>query len=436
MSLIEASEPGETCAAPRRLHLVIGLICALGLAIDLSELAMGGVLSAVFAAPPHNLSHGQLGWLVGSVYVGAIFGTPVMGIVADRMGPSRALSAATALLGATSLLAGFSRTPELLALVRLASGVALGAYLPLMVAYLTNIAPLGRQSSLVTLVCAVAGLAPPAVIWAVRALSFAKPMGLDGWQWAFVGGSIVATMTALGFLWLPEAPRWLASRGRPSEAHAVRRRFERSPELFRTQPAAPVERKDRWLHAEPSFRWRFAVVSLLFFLTPWATVSFPLVTGPILITRGFDLSGALLYIALASCGPPIGTLLSALLIDRIDRRLALIAYNGGMLLLLGLFASSSVSLGLAVALVGYGLFTSLTIPTMMVYGAEQFPAAGRSKAVTLAWSFNRIGAAAAPLILLPLVQAGREPWVMAVIALTLICAIALMASQSRLAPKA
>ena len=72
-----------------RLHLFILVVCAIGFSFDLAEIAFGGILSAIFSAPPNPIDQGQLAWLLAAVYIGAICGAPILGWLADRQGGAR-----------------------------------------------------------------------------------------------------------------------------------------------------------------------------------------------------------------------------------------------------------------------------------------------------------------------------------------------------------
>jgi len=63
------------------LHLMLVVLCGLGLAVDMFEMVLGSVLSAVFSAPPHELAPKPLALLLSSVYLGAIVGAACNGRV-------------------------------------------------------------------------------------------------------------------------------------------------------------------------------------------------------------------------------------------------------------------------------------------------------------------------------------------------------------------
>jgi len=399
------------------LHLAIIALCACGFAIDLSELALGNVLSVVFSAAPNRLSTSELSCLLSSVFLGSIAGAPLMGFIADRLGLKSVLAATLLWLGATSVSAGVSVSPMFLIAFRLLSGLALGAYPPLMISYLTDVSPINRRGRVIFVTCAFAYLGPPAVIFGVRWLTPLHPVGLDGWRWPFLGGGLLCLVAGLLFLRAPEAPHWLEAVGRTEAVEAVLNRFRRSSRLKR---AAPFEDKpasetrviadDRAEDAGdstlPGCSGKLQAVSLLYFLIPWATVAFPLMTGPMLLARHYSLSDALLYVGLATFGPVFGTLVGGFAVDRIDRRSFMAACACGMLVAIVLFFVGWNLLATALALILFGTFSALYLPAMTMFGAELFDARDRGRATTLAWVANRIGATLAPIALVPLIRCG------------------------------
>jgi putative MFS transporter len=74
------------------LHVFILIVCSLAFSFDLAEIALGGILSAIFSAPPHRIGQAELSLLLGSVYLGAIFGATVLGWLADLVGRRLVLS--------------------------------------------------------------------------------------------------------------------------------------------------------------------------------------------------------------------------------------------------------------------------------------------------------------------------------------------------------
>src|SRR4051794_10390653 len=69
-----------------RLHGVAMFVCALGMMLDTLEMSFGGILAAVFSAPPAPVPAGELSLLLAAVFIGAVLGAPLLGWWADRKG--------------------------------------------------------------------------------------------------------------------------------------------------------------------------------------------------------------------------------------------------------------------------------------------------------------------------------------------------------------
>ena len=425
------------------LHLLVVGLCAVGFAMDFVEIALGSGLAAIFSAPPHGLKGPALSWLLSAVYVGAIAGAPLAGWLADRFGPRKTLTWTVAALATTSLLAGLSPTSEALSVARLLSGCALGAYPPLMMAYLTDILPQRRRGALIFALCAIAYLAPPAALFALRSLTNNPVGGVEGWRLLFLAAASFCAASWGVSLLAPEAPHWLGARGRRSEALAVGARFAKSRRLRggarkRDARAGVADGHDAkpasTSVARPVSPTRFLILCLVYFLIPWATVAFPLLTGPILLTRHINLSDTLFYVALATFGPALGALAGGGVIDRLGRRPMMAACVVVMAISTVVFFYVPALVPMAVSVIVFGVGSALYLPALTTYSAELFAPGVRGRATSVAWAANRVGAALSPALLLPLIHAGRSTLVLAVLGLTLIAnlvAIAAMGLEGR-----
>ena len=417
------------------LHGAVVLLCALGFLFDVAEAALSNALSAVFRAPPHAVAPYQLSLLLASVFAGGAIGAPLLGWLADRRGRRVALATALLLLALTSTPAAASPDVTWLTFLRVLSGLALGAYPPLMIAYLSDLLPPGRRGMLILLCGAIGFLGAPAVIFLIRWLTPLAPLGLDAWRWALIIGAAGSLIVGLLLRDLPESPRWLAAAGRDAEADAVCRRFERSAGVNAASvPAAPIaaargpaqKPEGFWSAAGRRHRLRALLLSLLYFLSPWATIGFPLLSGAVLIEKGFRVSDSLLYLGITMAGPPLGVVAGALVIDRVERRTAL-ALTGGAMALLGLaFAISATPGPLMAAGIAFNLIGAIYVAALSIYGAELFPTGLRAAASSSAWAVNRVSSAIVPLVLLPLLTGAGAIAMFSVIAAALVASVTLV----------
>lgn len=411
-----------------RLHWAVVVICALGLLFDVVEAGLSNALSAVFSAPPHQVAPGQLSLLLASVFIGGAVGAPLLGLVADRFGRRVALGGSLMLLTITSLLAATSHDIAWLTAYRVLSGLALGAYPPLMAAYLADLLPPVRRGRMILVGAAIGFLGAPLVIFIIRALTPIEPMGLEGWRWALIIGAVGSLLVGLLFLVTPESPRWLIARGRHAEADEVCRRFERSAGLGApaVAPAPDALSEAAALPSRRTILQRALLFGTLDFLSPWATIGFPLLSGAVLIGRGFQVSESLLYVGVSMFGPTIGVLLGTLFVDRLERRVTLVLCAIVMAALGVAFAGLDAPVLLMATGLGFTLVGSIYITTLNVYAAEVFPTAWRATVSSGAWGVNRIAAALVPLALLPLLKTSGAIAMFTVVAAVLVTSALLL----------
>jgi putative MFS transporter len=415
-----------------------------GFGVDLLEISVTNGLSAVFSAPPHSLEPPVLSWLLASVYIGAVIGAPFVGWVADRKGLKAALCGALLWLGVTSLLAATQPSLAGFGVFRFLSGIALGAYPPLMIAYLTAIAPVSYRGLTIFWVCSLAYLAPPLGIFMISWLTPLHPLEIEGWRWPFAVGGSAALIVGAIFIRLPESPRWLLTRGYQQEAERICLVIERSavlrlPSLLKPReiktdaPSVPIHSAA----ADGSkLKGTLKFVMVLYFLQPWSMAAFPLLTGPMLLKRGHRLTDTLLYIALATFGPALSTFIAGPLIDRLKRRVSLMLTCAVMLLAVSAFFSTDNPVLLTGAILIFTTGVAVYTPLMTTYGAELMPIARRASLTTLAWAGNRLAAVLVPLSVLPLFVAYGASAVGWEVTVALLASVLLVALAARKGPRA
>jgi putative MFS transporter len=380
--MMTASNVQDTASAPTTsIPLAAAVACAFALALDMIEMAIGNVLATVFAAQPDRVSSDELSWLLSSVYIGAVLGAPAIGWISDRRGIRVCLAACLVWLAFTSCLAGASSTIFELTVFRFLSGLSLGAIPPLLIAYLTRIAPVHSRGALIFWVCGSAALAPPFALLLMRWVIRQQPFGIEGWRWPLYAAGVAAMLVGGVFFGLREAAADVHTSARDSSLWAVDEAAKRLPHR------------------------RFALLACVYFLAPWATVGFPLLTGPILLSQGFDLSQALLYVTLATVGPSLGSFVTTSFVDRFDRRAILAGCVLIMIVAVAVFALARSPAYLASALLVFGVATAIFITALTIYAAESFTSSVRTFATSSAWAINRAAAAIVPVILLPLLSA-------------------------------
>ncbi len=413
-------------------HIFVLSLCALGFGFDLAELGLGNVLSAVFSAPPVSAAPSKLSWLIAAPYIGGIIGAPAFGWLADRHGRRSTLVVMMVSLGIFSLLGSQAHLIETLTVYRILCGLTLGAFPPVIIAYMTDLLPARGRGRVLMMTCAAAILGIPLSVFFVRWLTPIHPLGIDAWRWAFILYGAGSILTGLALVAAPETVRWLVKAGRQDQALAVLRRLGGKREIFPVEEsnyspavsgpeAAPVAVK----------AWQVLAFVAFSFLSAWATVAFPVLSGAILVQKGVKVPDALLYVGIASLGPFVSMLGSSFVIDRFGRRPVLWGAGVVMLLTASAFALGTVPwLFIASGLV-FQIANSIFVPTTSMYMAEVFSTRSRGRATSSLWAVNRFGCVIAPLFLLPVLHTRGPMALFIIIAVMFVLCMAILAVMPR-----
>lgn len=150
-----------------------------------------------------------------------------------------------------------------------------------------------------------------------------------------------------------------------------------------------------------------------------------------MVEKGFRVDQSLAFAALSMLGPPLGTLLTALVIDRLERRACLTALAAAMAALGTAFAASGTFLTLVLVGIAFNTAAATYGSVLAVYATELLPTPLRASAMTCAWAGGRVAAALAPLILLPVLSAYGPHAMFAVITIVLGASAALLLAGPR-----
>lgn len=178
---------------------------------------MSGAL--LFIGPEFNMTAQQEGWVTSMLLVGAAVGALSAGRIADALGRRLTLIIGGLIFVAGSLWCAAAGSVAMLALARTFLGVAVGGVSIVSPMYIAEMVPAGvrgRMVSLNTLLIVIGQLAAYLVNSALAA----------GGNWKLMLGlaAVPGLALAIGMVFLPDTPVWLARRGAYDAAAAVARR--------------------------------------------------------------------------------------------------------------------------------------------------------------------------------------------------------------------
>ena len=165
--------------------------------------------AAPLLAPSLGVKVAAFGPIFGAGQIGQMIGVLLVGPFADRMGRKSMVISAVVVFGVFSLMTVWVTTFTQLMVLRLVTGLGLGAAMPNVFSIISEYAPARLKGTL------VAGSAAAFPLGAVigGALS-AKLVPVYGWQVIFLGAGILPLVLALLLLvQLPESIRFLVYRG-------------------------------------------------------------------------------------------------------------------------------------------------------------------------------------------------------------------------------
>ncbi|MCC9175538.1 sugar porter family MFS transporter [Arthrobacter sp. zg-Y179] len=165
------------------------------------------------------------GLITSSLLFGAAFGGAISGKLTDRFGRRRILMALAVVFLLGTLGTSLAPTIAVMVLSRIVLGLAVGGASALVPVFLAELAPAERRGQMVTRdqLMIVTGQLVAFVANAVIGNIWGEDQGV--WRWMLVVATLPAIALWVGIAFVPESPRWLASKGRFAETLAALQRI-------------------------------------------------------------------------------------------------------------------------------------------------------------------------------------------------------------------
>ncbi|WP_106478838.1 sugar porter family MFS transporter [Phytohalomonas tamaricis] len=179
-----------------------------------------GVISGAQAGieATFQISEQMMGWIVGSMMLGAAIGAFGAGQISRLLGRKKSLLLSAVLFVAGSLLAAWSWSPAVLIAARILLGLAVGIASFTAPLYLSEIAPERIRGTTISMYQLMVTVGILAAFLSNTALSYLEG---ESWRWMLGVIAIPAVLLFVGVLMMPNSPRWLASQERYNEARQV-----------------------------------------------------------------------------------------------------------------------------------------------------------------------------------------------------------------------
>jgi MFS transporter, putative metabolite:H+ symporter len=373
-------------------------------------LAIASVLPVV--APLWKLTQPQTGLLISAGFLGQLVGALLFGWFAERHGRMPAMVWSIALFSVMSLVCALAFDYWSLLIFRTIQGIGLGGEVPVAAVFISELAKArgrGRFVLLYELVFPIGLVAASlAGLWVVPRL---------GWQYMFVIGALPGLLALVLRRLLPESPRWLAVRGRHAEAEAAMKLIESETQRATGQPLPPPKPVVSTLKKPASLADLFGPLYLRRTLVVWViwfcaySVNYGLAIWLPTVYRTIfklPLEQSLSYGLITQAVGLLGTLICALVIDHVGRRLwfaCSFAAAALALAALAMYPTPTAEQVLACMTIAYFFISSVNIGVYL-YTPELYPTRVRAVAVGTATAWLRFASIIGPTVVGTMIASG------------------------------
>ncbi|RRV42687.1 aromatic acid/H+ symport family MFS transporter [Pseudomonas sp. p106] len=346
-----------------------------------------------------GLSRTAFGPVMSAGMVGLAIGALTAGPYADRLGRKKVLLIAVSGFSLLSLACAFARNPYELAVLRLLTGIALGAAMPNCTTLLAEYLPTRNRSLMITIMFTGfnmgSGLGGFLSAWLIPH---------HGWKSVLLAGGLLP-LALLPLLWwlLPESARFLAARQAPASqiASALAKlggRFAAGTRFTVSEPTTQHKAPARQLFSE---RYRFGTLAL------WLTYFMGLLViyltmgwlPTLLRDGGLSIERAATITGLFQIGGAVGAIVVGWIMDRRNpNRVIAIAYALGGLCIVSLGALSLESSLLVVGVAAAGFCMSGAQTGLNAFAPGYYPTEFRATGVSWMLGIGRFGAIFGSLI--------------------------------------
>ena len=365
--------------------------------------------SGVFSSYGSLSTFGGLASFISATFVGLFIGTLAFGFAADKFGRRTVFTYSLLWYTASSIVMAFQTRALGILAWRMIAGIGIGVELVTIDTYIAELMPKDVRGRAFTASQVVQFTAIPLVALTSWLLATRNPLGLAGWRWVVLLGSISAI-----FVWfirrsVPESPRWLVARGHVSEAeHIVAKMEERvARELGAALPPVLLAPAETLSNApvsfleifRPPYLGRTIMLMVFHFAQTIGYYGFASWVPTLLIAAGIHTTASLQYSFIIAIFAPVGPLLVYGIADKFERKWQIVwsaVCIGGFGLLFAFQSQPGWLILLGVLLTCSNNWMSVAFHT---YQAELFPTPVRAQAVGFVYSWSRFSAIFTSLII-------------------------------------
>ncbi len=185
---------------------------------------------------------------IAALFTGLFIGTLFFTQMADHFGRRTVFTVSLVWYCVATFIMAFQTTPGGINFWRLVAGIGIGVELVTVDTYISELVPKRARGRTFAIQQSIGFIPVPLVALLAWILIPTAPLGLSGWRWVVIIGSVGAIIVWFVRLRLPESPRWLAQQGRLEEAERVMHTIETK---VAAESGKPLPTPDPPVHEDP-----------------------------------------------------------------------------------------------------------------------------------------------------------------------------------------
>jgi putative MFS transporter len=394
--------------ALNRFHWRLLILAGIGWMFDAMDVLMLGFLIPSIIRE-FSLAPAQSGLIASATAVGMFVGAAASGRLADRYGRRAVFTTTLVVFSAGAALSALAPSFELLLVARVVAGIGLGGELPVASTLVSELSPRASRGRMIVLLESF--WAYGTILAGIVAITVVPSFG---WRWAFAIGALPALYVAYLRRALPESPRYLAEKGRATEADAIVRRVERAGggALLTLAPAIAPARTGRTRFSDlwsPAYAKRTAMLWILWFGVVLTYYGMFLWIPTLLVARGLGEVRSNEFFFLSTLAQVPGYFSAAWLVERWGRKPTLIAFLIGTAVSAIMFGNAGTGTDAFVWAALLSFFDLGVWGVVYAYTPELYPTAVRATGAGSAAAVGRVGGIVGPYltpVLVPVIGQG------------------------------
>jgi AAHS family 4-hydroxybenzoate transporter-like MFS transporter len=371
--------------------LLVALCFLIVIADGMDVAVMGFVAPSVIH--DWQISRPAFGLVMSAAPLGLVIGALAAGPASDRIGRKWVLIASVFLFGVFTIGTAFTQSPASMAVLRLLTGIGLGAAMPNTTTLLSEYAPQRKRSLLITIMFTGFNLGSALIGFAAGWL-----IPEHGWRSVLIfGGALPLALIPLQLWLLPESARLLAVRGASADrigavlGRVCGARFSGGETFVSNEPPLPTRKPIGVLFSHgyglmTAALWATYFMGLLviYLLTGWLPT--------LMKDAGLTVTHAANVTAMFQIGGTVGAIGVGWLMDKVRPAPVIsAAYLGGGLCVLALGWIGTLSSSLTLLVFAAGFCMSGAQTGLNAFAPSRYPTVARDTGVSWMLGMGRFG---------------------------------------------